>query len=247
MKVLVCIDDTDTLGGRGTGHLAALLAEQLTERGWGKPYPITRHQLYVHPDIPYTSHNSAMCFLAEMPEDRVVAFREYAAEFLFKESAAGSDPGLCVAAMDGILNPNRLIGFGQAAKKRVLTKQEAYALAQEQGVHLSEHGGTGQGIIGALAGVGLRLSGNDGRFRGKYQIVTDSGILRVADIYARAPVDSVRTEKGRCLSVQDLVRLGEKVKSVLLNGQSVLLVERDEPGNGTAVWRTIPHERVKKY
>ncbi len=48
----------------------------------------------------------------------------------------------------------------------LLTKQEAYMLANTTGVHLSENGGTGDGIVGALAGTGLRLDGNDGRFRG---------------------------------------------------------------------------------
>ena len=51
MELLVCIDDTDTLETKGTGHLAQNLCQQLECRGWGTCAPITRHQLYVHPDI----------------------------------------------------------------------------------------------------------------------------------------------------------------------------------------------------
>lgn len=58
MQMLVSIDDTDNLESRGTGEIASLLAKLLEEREWGKAQVITRHQLLVHPDIPYTSHNS---------------------------------------------------------------------------------------------------------------------------------------------------------------------------------------------
>ena len=45
---------------------------------------------------------------------------------------------------------------------------DAYLLAEQfPELSLSEHGGTGDGVIGALAGVGLRLSGSDGRIKGK--------------------------------------------------------------------------------
>ncbi|MCK9591287.1 MAG: hypothetical protein M0Q91_04680 [Methanoregula sp.] len=52
MTILVSIDDTDNPGSRGTGRLAHAVADTLSA-----DYPIygiTRHQLYVHPDIPYT-------------------------------------------------------------------------------------------------------------------------------------------------------------------------------------------------
>ena len=76
-----------------------------------------------------------------------------------RQSAPGSDPGLCVVATTSVSGPKALIGFGQTAKDSVLTKSDAYGLAQRLGIHLSEHGGTGQGVIGALAGAGLRLIG----------------------------------------------------------------------------------------
>jgi len=57
MTIYLGIDDTDTRESRGTGRLARSLAAELA-----KNYPIagvTRHQLFVHDAIPYTSHNSA--------------------------------------------------------------------------------------------------------------------------------------------------------------------------------------------
>ena len=66
MQILISIDDTDNLDSRGTGEIASLIAEAVQQKGWGTTGMVTRHQLLVHPDIPYTSHNSAMCFTAEI-------------------------------------------------------------------------------------------------------------------------------------------------------------------------------------
>ena len=129
MRILICIDDTDNLESRGTGDLAAEIARETVKKGWGKCSYITRHQLLVHPDIPYTSHNSAMCFAAEIEASSLESIIDYAAAFLARESAPGSDPGLCVAAIDRLENPEQLIVFGQKAKQSVVSMAEAYALA----------------------------------------------------------------------------------------------------------------------
>ena len=52
MKILVCIDDTDNLESRGTGQLSQLFAEAIEKKGWGACTSISRHQLFVHEDIP---------------------------------------------------------------------------------------------------------------------------------------------------------------------------------------------------
>jgi hypothetical protein len=73
----------------------------------------------------------------------------------------GSDPGLCVASED---NPalSRLIHIGRACTTKVVTQREALQAAM--GAHLSGHGGTNDGIIGAAAAVGLTAHGWGGRF-----------------------------------------------------------------------------------
>jgi hypothetical protein len=245
--ILVCLDDTDNLESRGTGELASLLADQLAERGWGKGSFVTRHQLLVHPDIPYTSHNSAMCFAATLQEDcPVERFIDHAGQFLARESAPGSDPGLGVALLDGLEDPGALIAFGRAAKERVLSKEEAYGLAGELGIHLSEHGGSGQGVIGALAGLGLRLGGNDGRLKGQLHFGRPGEIRSLALLRAHPLVDAVRSLEGEELEEGDEVELGEKIKTVLLEGCSVLLLERTGREDGVR-WRTCSRQRLKGY
>ncbi len=249
MRAIVCIDDTDRANTKpGTGGLAALLKGRIEDQGWGQSDMIVRHQLFVHPDIPYTSHNSAMSFGVEVAdEENVARIVTFAGSFLARESAEGSDPGLCVVCLHRLKEPQRLVAFGRRAKVEVLAKEHAYQLAEESDIHLSEHGGTGQGVIGALAGVGLRLSGNDGRVRGKHAITAPENAASVEEILRQTRIDLVQTLDGEVLNGRALVKLGEKVKSVYLDGRSVLLVRRPEDGTAAAQWEICSMEYLKKH
>ncbi|UFS70981.1 hypothetical protein LPW11_02055 [Geomonas sp. RF6] len=246
MEVVIAIDDTDNLESRGTGDLASEIAARVEQAGWGKSSYVTRHQLYVHQDIPYTSHNSAMCFTAEIGEECLPALIEQAATYLTRESAPGSDPGLCIATVAALKDPKKLLSFGRKAKETVLTKEEAYDLAGQLGVHLSEHGGTGQGVIGALAGVGLRLGGNDGRLKGNIDFPAVDGITTVDRLCSHPLIDSVQTTEGLVLEPGARVRVTDRLKTVLLQGQSVLLVKPAD-GGGIAEWQVLLKQQLKRY
>ncbi|MBY5921331.1 DNA-binding protein [Ferrimonas balearica] len=224
MKLYLCIDDTDEIGTKGTGELAQELIDQIHEQDLGHCSSITRHQLYVHPDIPYTSHNSAMCFELMTRPEHYGSLTAMAQQFLLNHSAAGSDPGLCIAPLERI-DQARLIAFGQAAKRQVLSKAEAYQLAFEMGIHLSEHGGRGDGVIGALAGVGLRLSGRDGRCKGKLAVQGDR--LTVAELLRHPEIDAISTPSGERLPADTPIELLDKVKTVWWNHCNTLLVVAD--------------------
>ena len=161
MRAYVCFDDTDTLDcGRGTGKLGRWMLERLPDgcTGWG----VVRQQLLVHPDIPMTSHNSAACAVLDIADAGVVDELVAIAIALIEEQfIEGSDPGLCVATEADVDALVRLQAFGQLAAVAVTNKAAARQAAA--GVHLSEHGGTGDGIIGAAAGVGLTAYGWAGR------------------------------------------------------------------------------------
>lgn len=245
MKILISIDDTDNIDSRGTGEIAEILAQGIEERGWGTCGRVTRHQLLVHPDIPYTSHNSSMCFPVEIPAAGMLGtITDYCCSALATESAPGSDPGLCVVVPEKIQDLPALMAFGYKAKTTVITKDEAYETAAIHGIHLSEHGGTGQGVIGALAGAGLRLSGNDGRFKGKLRIPTQNGTATVTEIHEFG-IDLVKTVDGIPLKQNEQVHVGDHVKLVLLEGKSVLLVV---PGNGTGIaWKAADKKLIKAY
>ncbi len=248
MKILVCIDDTDNLESRGTGDLATELAEELQNRRWGQSLFVTRHQLLVHPDVPYTSHNSSMCFEADIAPEYLQPLIDYASDYLERESAPGSDPGLCVAVVDQLPDQDAVVTFGRKAKEEVLNKQMAYELAGQLGVHLSEHGGTGQGVVGALAGIGLRLGGNDGRLKGWLDIRTRDGRATVGEILSQVPLQGVRTMDGAILGPEQMVAVDDKPKAVLIDGGTYLMVspEREACAEGVR-WRTTPRHQLKKF
>lgn len=248
MHIFLCIDDTDNIESRGTGELAAIIASSIEEKGWGKCAFITRHQLFVHPDVPYTSHNSSMCFEADINEAYFESIISYASNFLENESAEGSDPGLCVVVKENITEPETLIEFGKKAKRKIITIKEAYDLASILKVHLSEHGGTGQGVIGALAGVGLRMSGNDGRLKGKIKLNSETCIESVQYIKARTCFDIVKDIKGSELKDNEMIKIGESLKAVYLNGKATLLVFSvyDEAA-GRTLWKTCSKQQLSVY
>ncbi len=242
MEILLCIDDTDNLDSPGTGHLAEILRSIIEDEFDGTTSRITRHQLFVSDDIPYTSHNSTMCFRAEIGSEHLNDTIKTAQNFLIENSAPGSDPGLCVVIPDKLQNREKLICFGKDATHKVLTKNQAYSLAGELGVHLSEHGGTGGGVIGALAGTGLRLSGNNGRFKGWIPVCDEDRTITVEKLCREYDVDEVRIKNGAPLSGDEKVKLTEKVKTVLIDNLSVLPVKEN-----MGMWENIPKSEIKQY
>lgn len=243
MKLIICMDDTDNLESKGTGWLVEDACREMTALGWGTYSMISRHQLFVHPDIPYTSHNSSMVFTTETDVPREM-YVDFLSAYLKKNSAPGSDPGLCIAHEPANGTLEALISFGLRAKKEVLTKDEAYALASTLGVHLSEHGGTGGGIIGALAGIGLRLWGNDGRFRGWFHLGQDGEIVSADRLLAFESVETIRTPDGATVADDARIALSEQLKTICMDGRSTLLVH---PADENGVYRVLCKQELKRY
>ncbi|MGL4475239.1 MAG: DNA-binding protein [Shewanella sp.] len=241
---LICIDDTDDIGTKGTGEIAEEIAQRLVAISGGSASFITRHQLFVHPDIPYTSHNSAMCFALNSPLT-LAQIHQHASAHLLVESALAADPGLAILEMESEFDAAALIDFGRRAKEEVITKEAAYALARQLNISLTEHGGTGQGVIGALAGLGLRLMGSDGRVKGKIKLGQADDValmVKVDDIVKQTGLDSVISTDGQRVEFDEQVQLKGKVKAVYLEHEFVLLVERR-----AGVWVNAGKQTLQAY
>ncbi len=97
---------------------------------------------------------------------------------------------------------------------------EDRSVARQAGIHLSEHGGTGDGVVGAVAGIGLRLSGNDGRYRGWYHLGQPGSIVRVDTLCDFPFIDQLVTSSGTILSTNMSVFIGsEKTKTVRMDSR----------------------------
>lgn len=245
MRCLIAIDDTDNLESRGTGFRARQLGLRLAEAGFGRLRGVTRHQLYVHPSIPYTSHNSSACLDVEVRDDRLADARDFCRAYLAAESADGSDAGLCMAEFDSITE--EVVEFGRSAKERVLTREQAHELAGLHRIHLEGVTGDRMGVIGALAGVGLRRGGQDGRFIWLEGVRELSGSATTSELLATTGIDSVETTDGRPLPADASIVVDPWPRPVLRDGRAVLLTERCNGNDGSSGWHILPKEAIRRY
>ncbi|HPP78986.1 ABC transporter substrate-binding protein [Methanospirillum sp.] len=222
MTVYISLDDTDMPDCPGTGRLARDLFSLLEHRY--HLLAITRHQLYVHPDIPYTSHNSAaVIHVHTIPhEERDMLFEEIA-QFVQSRSAKGSDPGVCMADHESVTPA--LILFGKEAKSTVLTQDQAMIMASNTGIRLIGLDGTKGGIIGSLAAVGLAASGSDGRYIQVGKIRTLQGQAEISAIHD-AGIPTVYSLDGRSIDSGE-VRFRKFPQPMRINHSPVLFVRED--------------------
>ena len=221
--IYVCVDDTDNLNSRGTGRLARAIAAELSKTY--TVFGVTRHQLYVHPDIPFTSHNScAVIHLDSDDKNRLDDIFETAKKGIYDDFIDGSDPGLSVAHESQIL-PS-LIAYGKDAKDTVLTQEKARTLAKNLNIRLEGLGGTEDGVIGSMAGLGLAFAGNDGRFLLKGNIRELLGPQPVEKLID-AGIDGIYTLDGCPLEEGIVINPENKsVKPCPVNGKAILFVEK---------------------
>ena len=219
--IFIGLDDTDNLQSRGTGRLARQIAAELA-----KDYPllgVTRHQLLFDPRVPYTSHNSSAAIHLQANGTTVLrAIFRRVKEMMLADFQEGSDPGLCIADSK---TARHLTSFGLLAKRQIVTQKEAFAIADEHNVIVEGLEGTRDGLIGALAAVGLSASGEDGR----YLLVGDSrhlsGLQPVSAVI-EAGINTVQTMQGQL--VEDGLILSDKLRPARRGGCPILFVEKNE-------------------
>jgi hypothetical protein len=231
--VFVGIDDTDITGSPGTNQLARALLDRPAFTS--AEAVVVRHQLLSDPRVPYTSKNGsasliltapAASTLEELATDARMRMREWYVE--------GSDPGLCIAASV----PAEVTAFGERCQRELIDPQTARDLAALHGIHLEGLGGTEQGVIGALAAIGLAAGGHDGRvvhMRGWPWPDPFAGVQRVQAIAARG-VDAILPARGGGIVTAGLVDVGKHLRPAWRGGRVVLLVD-PAPAGTNADWR----------
>ncbi len=238
MRVFVGFDDTDANDSEyGTGKVARWFQPMLPEgcRCQG----VVRQQLLVCDDIPYTSHNSAACMVLEVAApDLLASLVEQAVRHIEAHAADGSDPGLCVVAEDHPALAD-LMAFGRRCTHAVASQAEA--LHQADGAHLSGHGGTHDGIIGAAAAVGLTASGWSGRYIEFGNLRGAPEVMTVADIQ-RQNIEVVAEDRDAQIPAPgDRVLTHRWLRPRLIGHRPVLLVQP----KGDGVWENIYCKRRK--
>jgi len=234
MRVLIGIDDTDNEQSPGTGRLARTLSAALQERAM-RILSVTRHQFLLHPDIPYTSHNSGACISLEAANG-IESVRS-AVEYVAKASYPGSDPGVCLAPAAEVAGDVQ--AWGKAAAQKVLHIADAFDLLRNTGIHLYGVGGTCGGVIGALASIGQYAEGNQGRFIDLPGLRALTGLVAVEQLKSLG-IKLEHVGEIRYPAPTDRYDTLNWVRPTLTQGRPVLAVEWSEQ---TDAW--IPVDRKK--
>jgi tRNA(Ile2) C34 agmatinyltransferase TiaS len=251
--IYVGIDDTDTLDDPGTNQLARHLIRELAGRYTGQM--ILRHQLLEDPRVPCTKKNGCASILFEpvskikMPDRspplggegpgegglrELTLLIHSLRELILPWCPTGSDPGFCVAA----IVPPAIIEWGLRCKRELVTQAEARELALQHNIHLEGLGGTEDGIIGALAAIGLIATRNDGRvvyFESQGADWYDvTGCLDVHDILGRGVNEVLDSQSGKPVTA-GVVDVGKRLRPNFRHGRIVLYVTR----NATPHWEAV--------
>ncbi|MBI9047377.1 MAG: hypothetical protein JEZ06_23015 [Anaerolineaceae bacterium] len=216
-QIFIGIDDTDNLESRGTGHLARLIADHLRKRFYVSG--VTRHQLLFDPRVPYTAKNSCAAIHLKTDADVDLDVLEAdIARLMLGKFNPGSDPGLCITQEV----PEKITAFGRKAQTDLVSQAEARSLASENNIRLQGLGGTEDGVIGALAAVGLASSGEDGRYVQVGSIRELMGLQSV-DTVLSCGVSAVRTMDGKDV-LQGQIQT-EKMRPARRESAPILFVE----------------------
>jgi hypothetical protein len=242
--VLVGIDDTDNLDSPGTGYLSRQLGALIDASGVGRVREITRHQLLFDRRIPYTSHNSSLCLRVE--SENKSALVDLCRSYLLEHSAEGADAGLCVATSSAVESAVERFGF--KAKQEILTQNEARDLARREALHLEGLTGDHGGVIGALAAVGLRKSGRDGRIAWRPGLRETSGIVTGNHLLTHSGIDAIRhAHSGEPVDAAASIHIHPWPRSVMIDGQAVLLVEPAGNSDDSFGWRLASKDIFRRY
>lgn len=238
MRAYIGFDDTDNLDSEfGTGKLARCYGALIPEdcRVWG----VVRQQLLVDPRIPYTSHNSSACVIVDFSGPSLARrLVQVAVDHIQRTSAAGSDPGLCLVCEDDPALSDLMV-FGRQCTEKIVTQKEALQAVGQ--AHLSGHGGTNDGIIGAAAAVGLTASGWNGRFIEFSNLRQFPNPVAVGALILQGIRVVSLDREALCPSPGDLVNTKGWLRPRLWGSEVVLPVLPAGPG----LWESMGEKRNK--
>lgn len=235
--IFIGIDDTDIIDTPGTNQLARLILKRIG--AFSRDSVICRHQLFFDPRVPYTSKNgSASIQLPRASADDAKQLIEIIREVMLSWFVEGSDPGLCVTESVS----QETTAFGLRCKNEVVSQDEARVTAERAGCHLEGLGGTEQGVIGALAAVGLIACGDDGRVvqlsSWPYPDDAFSGPREIDELFARG-VDEVRHLESNQPITFGAVDIGKHLRPNWRGGRVVLFVDASTDPINAASWRAV--------
>lgn len=235
MFFLLGIDDTDsqtngdsTSASQDTAALALKLGQKLESLNLARLINISCHQLFQHPSIAHTKNNIACCLLLDCDAQKVREIDMTTRLTLRGESSAKANPGYALGAWNQF-DPE-IIAWGKTAKSAKLERMDAIALARRSGIAIAGITGSGTGVIGALAAVGLRYDGNDGTIQWMPGLDKLNGVFTQFEINQFIHIESIESPLHKHPALDDRILFSSEVKPILKNGRIVVEVTPSKRG-----------------
>jgi hypothetical protein len=241
MIYFIGLDDTDNKESRGTGFKSRQLGKLIDENKLGDVLSISRHQLFVHNKIAYTSQNSSACLVVDTEKHEEL--KELCVDYLNSVAEVGSDAGLCFANENQI--SEEVLNWGNRAKKEVLYKSDAYSLAKTNNIFLEGYTGEMIGVIGALAAVGLRKGGNDGRniwLKGT-ELRDLKGVYKAGELKQIINIQEIITKDSKPVCDEDRIEVGEWLRPPIITNKNTIIVEQGN--NENYEWKSVSKDYIK--
>lgn len=235
MFFLLGIDDTNTESSGSTAALAEQLGSHLESSNLVRLINISSHQLLQHPSICHTRDNIASCLLLDSEERRFREIDLACRELLHHKCAPAANPGYALATWGSF--DRELVTWGNQAKQIPLTREDAINLARHCGISTAGIFGSGNGVIGALAAVGLRFNGSDGWITWMPGLSAVDGIYTQSQLNQIIHFDLIETEQHRRPALDDLLLLHQPVKPLLKDGRVALAIHA-APRGADYQWQT---------
>lgn len=225
------IDDTGQPGKAGTKATALALGLHLQTRKLVRLLHVSAHTLLTVGEISNNRPTHAYCLTLEGEVQRLREIDMESRVYLMHNSAVGANPGFALASREQV--NERIINWGKASQSLSLERREALDLARSQGITAAGFNGSGIGVIGALAAVGLRSSGSDGWITWLPGLPDLKGVMTFSEILHISTFDYVKSLRGRIPDFRDRIHLGEQVMPLLYNDHTLLLLA---PAPRSADW-----------
>ena len=247
VRIHLGIDDTDSLAGGCTTRIATNLVSILDSKGVAfLDYP---NLIRLNPNIPWkTRGNGAVCLRMESSLNTEEVL-EFAAEEIERSSRLGdpgTDPGIVVLA--GAV-PSDLEEFSKEALTRVVTPSEAVSTISRVGAEALSYGSI-QGIVGALASIGMPLEDDytfeliayrSDDFIGKPRLVDNESVVRMNKEMSQVTFNNVDPETGRILITprgSDPILCGVRGESPEAVRKAFHMLRISEPVKAWMIFRT---------
>lgn len=235
MYFLLGIDDTDsppageaTNATQDTAALALSLGQKLDSLGLARLLNVSCHQLFLHPTIAYTTSNTACCLLLDSDAQKIREIDMTTRITLRSQSAAKANPGYALAAWNQF-DPE-VVAWGKNAQFVELQRMDAINLAKRCGIGAAGISGSGAGVIGALAAIGLRYEGNDGVIYWMPGLDKLHGVHTSIETNQFIQFASIESENLKHPALDDRIHFSANKNPILKGGRIVLQVSRAKRG-----------------